>query len=415
MLLAGVVAAQTPPDAADSRFDVGMQIRVRGEVALDEDTERESDDSRILTRVRASLAVRAHERVRFYVQGQDSRYPWVDPDNQPNGDRPRSTVRQAYVDLGGADDGWSLRAGRQVVSYGSERLFAERRWSNVSPTWDGARLRLGRGDSGVDLFGYRFAHLAPDDDDEALRGTNVFGAYGSIAGHGTTVEPYGFYTRRSATPEVARYDLGTGFGTAGVRLERGLEEAFGYEVELAVQRGETRDRDLGGWMGAGVVRVAPEAWAWDSAARVTFETASGDRDPGDGRVGTWDPLNPARHRHLGRADFVGRRNIRSLKVGWEAFPLRPLRLRVDHVQHWLASRFDAIYETDAETFAAAPAGGFSHGYVGGEVDAILTYDVRANLPVEVGVLRFFPGAAVHEARADATPSTLVYLAVRWTL
>lgn len=76
--------------------------------------------------------------VRFFFQGQDARAFNLNGGSGFEGQRNALDVRQGYVELGHAEEGWQIRAGRQELSVGDERLGKEsgfRAWdsSTTSP------------------------------------------------------------------------------------------------------------------------------------------------------------------------------------------------------------------------------------------------------------------------------------------
>ncbi len=74
-----------------------------------------------------------------------------------------------------------------------------------------------------------------------------------------------------------------------------------------------------------------------------YNYASGDRNPHDGRVGTFDQFYPTGHDKFGLADQVGWRNIRDLHFGVEARPTRAVTAALGVHSWWLASATDGLY------------------------------------------------------------------------
>nr|WP_315855262.1 alginate export family protein [Chenggangzhangella methanolivorans] len=76
----------------------------------------------------------------------------------------------------------SIRGGRQMVAYGSERLIGLRFGPNVPLSFDGARARLSVGDWTVDAFAYRpVANELGNFDDRSDRSRKTFGLYATRA------------------------------------------------------------------------------------------------------------------------------------------------------------------------------------------------------------------------------------------
>ena len=103
-----------------------------------------NDDTWLLNRFRLGVLWKPASWLRFYVQGQDSREFESKRPNIPGamgaeGDD-NFDLRQAYVEIGSPDFPLTLRAGRQLLLYGDERLIGTTDWNNFSRSFDAVKL-----------------------------------------------------------------------------------------------------------------------------------------------------------------------------------------------------------------------------------------------------------------------------------
>ena len=421
VVCAALIAQDPTPRNVLSRglpewLNLGLEARFRQEAHRDEVVFAEPDDSFGLARSRISLSGRPSERVRFFVETQDSRIGWRAPGSENSTTEDPLDLRQAWVELGPERDGpVKLRLGRQMIRFGGERLFGERRWSNLSPTWDAARLTLSRGASAVDVFSMSMTE--PDrgfDRPFPADGPgNVHGAYGSLGWviPRASVEPYLFYVARPRNGAEQDFGPDSGAWSGGVRIAGEAGQGWRYEAEWTEQRGHARRTVLRGGMGAVQVSYGKQTWPWATRIYGEHEYASGDHDPNDRRITTYDSLFTARRLHLGLINYVGRRNVRAWQTGVETHPRDSVRLRVDAHGFWLASRMDGLYSPDGTVAVAAPSGGAGSSRAGEELDFTLLWAPSRHWELDAGAMRFFSGPFVRQARGERLEGVLLYLAM----
>jgi hypothetical protein len=394
------------PDWLDLRID----LRSRSELRTNFNNQEDRDDAVDWTRLRLNVGVTPTDWLQLTFQGQDARLlgraDWRGPSEN------QFDVRQAYVSLG-RSDGSQLHVGRQQLRYGDDRLIGRRNWSNVDPTWDASRVVLRRGDDQVDIFSMAFVGTDPDGFDRPFRGDRMHGFYGRIGSliDGATIEPYVLY---SSQPRVSgRQDGGPDSGsyTTGVRFAGSATQWVGYDFEVTSQRGHAREVELRGWASAASVTVGNDALPLKSRFRVLHDYASGDDSRETDRQTVFDPLHHARHKHLGIVDVVGRRNTSAITIGWAARLHPKLRLGVNHLEFWLASRYDGLYGINGATAVAAPAAGAPSRRVGSEWDVRLTYTTPiSGLTLDGGVGVFSAGEFLKSTTEGDSNRKLVYLA-----
>jgi Alginate export len=152
-----------------------------------------NDDAYGLVRTRINVELLPADWLDFYFQGQDSRAPGLDAGRPQATFRDPFDLRQAYVRFGGNTSLWKLTVGRQLLSYGAQRLIGPLDWTNTSRAWDAVKLELGTADAKVDLFA---SSVVTVDSTRWInhhrQGFNIHGAYGSFkkVAPKAVLEPY---------------------------------------------------------------------------------------------------------------------------------------------------------------------------------------------------------------------------------
>lgn len=356
------------------------------------------DDLYWLSRFRFDVAVRASRSVSFAVQAQDARVArkTVGPTGPPF--RDELDLRMAYVDLGDPQRSrLTVRAGRQELVFGEQRLLGHVSWLNTARTFDGVRATLKHPKLRVDVFGTSVVAIEDERFNRSGFGNRFYGAYGSTTAlvPQSTIEPYIFYrTSRGVGSELG--PVGTlGAATIGARWVGRLPARFDYGVEMALQRGSLGADAVQAWAGHWQVRQTLDA-ARGVRLIGEYNYASGDSDPADGTRGTFDQLYPTPHDKYGLADQVGWRNIQHLRAGLEAAPVRKLTLGANYHSWWLADRRDALYGAGSGVAARVP-GGAADGHVGQELDAQAFYALSPQIQLAGGYAYLFPGAFLKQA------------------
>lgn len=114
-----------------------------------------ADPSDLLVRFRPGLFWRQNDDS-VLIQGQGA---LADPLNRPAYPNSKHLeFHQLYYNRAGLlHGGLDIRAGRQELSYGEERLIGPSNWTNTGRTFDGVRAVFGRPGQTVDVF---YAHTA---------------------------------------------------------------------------------------------------------------------------------------------------------------------------------------------------------------------------------------------------------------
>lgn len=376
---------------------VGAQYRFRFENRTGAGFREDASDGFGLNRILVDVDVKPMSTLQFHFQGQDARAPGKN--NASPAFRDPFDVRQAWVQVGDAERGWiRAKVGRQELKYGAQRLVGPLDWLNTARQFDAVKVNIGRKDLNIDLFASSVVVIDDDAFNRRRDGNNLHGAYANLnrlAGGGT-LEAYGLW---KTTPLV----IGSGgrpgdadLLTTGFRYTRKLDGGFDVETEMAAQTGSFARDDISAWGGYWVLGYTFGGAAWSPRISTEYQYGSGDGDPNDSTMGTFDQLFPTGHLYQGTADRIGWRNVSDVRAGVQLKPTSKLSLSFDYFSFWLANRRDNLYAVNGAVAVRAPEGGAADSHVGQELDAIFVWKPVANTTFGGGFGYFFTGAFLRE-------------------
>lgn len=404
-------------DAGTGYVAAGGQIRLRAEswkgFAFSDDNESDY----LLSRLRAHVDVRACPGFRVYVEGISAD---AGDRDLPGGRRPADVdsadLLNAFADLsttaGGAD--WTLRGGRQELSFGKQRLVSPLDWSNTRRTFDGARLTARSGDLRVDGFATRWVQVQKYEFNDGDSGRDFYGIYATRAFPDlrASADVYWLGLDRD-TAKMAGVEGRERRDTFGTRLNGTCgKSGFDYDVEAGIQSGEIGDADVEAFFAAGQWGYRIPDCPVKSRAYVGYDYASGDNRPGDSTVKTFNQLFPLGHAHFGAADHVGRQNISAFSAGMTAEPFARTQTRLE--AHWFerADTRDALYDAGGSVLRAGDAGRSRE--IGQEVDFTVDYRWNPRLLLQLGFSYLFAGDFIKES-GDSDDVRFAYLTAQVTL
>ena len=408
-------SAQAPAATPTLSLPMDFSGEVRSRTEYDAPGGAASADLFTMLRSRFGVRVEPTRALSVVLQLQDSRVLGTE------GNRASSAVdvfdlHQGYLQLVTPWRGSevALRAGRQEIALGNERLIGAVNWSNTGRTFDGARVSLAPpGATGADRWsvttfaaemeenGRRFGGAAPGV--SPAPDHVVLGAYAS---RGAPAKP--------GADVMLLYDGGAAYRsyadahrmTADARIRIPLPLAVRVELEGAVQSGAQSYVPATGSPTAQSVR------AWLTAARASREfgraTAtigidllSGDDTPADARYSAFGTMFGTNHPFYGLLDLIGdpaattkERGLRDLFVA----AARP-------VTTWFAPR------GELHRFALATG---AERRLGTEADLVAPVRLAAGTTLELGyaLFRAAPAAEQLGLGADRSYRKWGYLQLR---
>ena len=355
------------------------EFRTRFEGRTGFNYQPDNNDAYVLFRNRLNVELRAASWLDFFAQGQDSRAPGLDPGRPLTTFKDPFDLRQAYVRLGKADGLVKVTVGRQLLSYGAQRLIGPLDWTNTSRSWDAVKVELGTPDAKLDLFASSVVVIDPAAPDHHHDGYNIHGAYGSlkkIVPH-ATVEPYLLWKTGHVSIWTGGLRIAAMPGTPGLR-------GFDYQAEFARQWGTLGTVTHSAEAGYAILGYSIGKHAWKPHLSAEFSHASGDPHPGSATHRTFDQLLPTNHLFYGITDPTGWQNMDMVRVGFDTKPHKRLQLAADYRELYLDSAQDGLYNV-AGAVAVKPRAGNTARHIGGEADLSAAWAVASQWKIGAGI------------------------------
>jgi len=344
-----------------------------------------------LQRIRLGVDIKPTHWLNFFAELQDARVFGITPALPPY--QSTSQLFQGYVEIGNPEgDGFSSRVGRQQMSFGNNRLIGDSWWTNVSRTFDAARVAYQKGRLRVDAFAASVVILRQGVFDHHNQGNDLYGLYGSV--HDViphaTLDVYEFWHLQ---PGFAIQGLKPGHldeWTTGFRWVGALPLNFDYRTEMALQLGDLGPDKIHSWLGHYVIGYSFKNVRFKPRLFVEYDYGSGSNNVKSGTYSTFDPIYPSSHDKLGLADQFGWRNIQDLRFGQEFKLARKWTLATSFHDFWLANAHDALYPSRGAVIAQSPTG-VDGTHIGEEFDVQAIYTPSRQTEFGFGYGHVFTG------------------------
>jgi hypothetical protein len=315
------------------------------------------------------------------------------------------------------DKGVYVRAGRQEMLFGSQRLISPADWSNTRRTFQGVRLTRPGDKWDFDAFWVQPVipnrnHIDSIDDNVNFEGAWL--TYRPRPGTFWDLYYLNFNDSKETFPGKGG-ELGTfNASTLGTRFAGDYENRWLWDVELMFQVGHWSNQSLiagassvGGGYCFNDWETKPQFW-------LTYDFASGDPEGGQGdHRATFSPPYPFGHYYLGALDLVGRRNIHDLNGQVGIFPTKWIAAWAQVHRFWLAESRDALYNFANAPIRSDPTGQAGRD-VGTELDLFLSLHLSTHSDVWVGWSKLYRGEFIDRTGPAVSPE-LFYLqyGYRW--
>ncbi len=415
----------------EGKLCLDIQERLRFEARentfdFNSDVDSLTDDVYLLQRFRVGLAFKPTDWLKFYVQGQDAQEWGSDRPDIPKamgaeGDD-NFDLRQANIQIG--PKSFNLTLGRQLLALGDERLVGIGDWNNFANNWDAVRLQIIQPKFSVDLFAASIVNIYRDsinlsdlfNGSEMHRDQVFAGIYASTSAVDFQVMDFYLFSLHQEVPNPTAPAITspatftgltgkrTDFVTLGTRIKGDPKKLNGWEYagEFAFQLGEVADLELAAFAvhaGAGY----NFACAMKPRLFLEYNYASGDSDPTDGDIETFQNLFPSNHKFYGYMDLFSWQNIHNPALTFRAQPTKQLTIEAAAHAFWLATTDDAWYRANgvARVRPLNPAARSASSFVGSEIDLVATYKPVKFLTLLAGYSHFFAGSYLQDTGADS--------------
>lgn len=383
---------------ADVSLSTGAELRVRHERYRNNEFggAAVADESYTLYRFAPHAALDVGTRLRAFAQLNVTDSNRSAASISPV-DRTGNEVLQGFVQVSapvGDAAQWTLRGGRQVLAYGSERLVSVRYGPNVMRAFEGGVLSWQSPGLRVDALAVRPVRNGLESfDDRADQRRRLWGLYatlmepGQIAGTGLDVYYLGVSNRDAA------YDQGGGAETRNTLGARhfGTRNRWGWDLEGIYQYGNFSGARATGWSLASDIRYTFKDRRFSPRLGVKAAVISGDRDPADPRLQTLNVVFP-KGKYFGEAGLIGPANLINLHPTLSLDLGRGWSLSSAAIFYWRQSLADGVYGVSGNLLRSA--GDSRSRYIGTQADVVLGWEASRHLGVEVAYSVFRPGGFI---------------------
>jgi hypothetical protein len=412
-------------EQGDSYLTLGGQLRDRYENFQNYTfgSGPQSPDGYNLIRIMADADLHLGKYVRVFVEGLSAT-----EQGRVGGPRPTdfnaAALYQAFVDINiplSSDTSLILRAGRQVIVFGAQRLIGVSDFPDTRRTDDAVRATLTTRGNTLDVFYARPVRARPYQFDDDVPPDNYFaGIYDTWEVPGTwantmktKLEMYALYVNRP-TMTFNTTAAGEDRYTLGTRLTAN-PKPFDFDVEPDYQIGRFTGAETHSFSVAAIGGYTLEKATFTPRTFVGFDIASGGSH---NRLGNaFDQLFPSAHDQFGIIDAIGRQNIIDVHPGVNLNLLenkpgaQRLTLLTQYRQFWRESDQDAVYTSSGTVLRTS--GGSDASAIGGEVDVQVNWQLNRYIGSYAGYCHFFHGDFI-SATGPHNDIDFAYTAVTFT-
>ena len=372
-------------------LSLGGEIRLMGEAYSNEffSTDPADDNAYLLERYLLHADWWINERVRIFTQLQGA----FEQGKPGDGDVNPTDLHQLFLDVG-VGDSLTVRAGRQELSYGSERLLGVREGTNNRRAFDALRLIHEAGALQVDAF---YGHPVEWDqgafDDQSVDEVELWGLYATTTAFKGVKLDFYYLGLDKADAEFSQGTADEKRHTFGTRFS-GKHGAWDFNHEVIVQTGVFG----GGHILAGSL-ATDHGYTFNALPmrpRVGLKAAiaSGDDDAEDGDLNTFNPLFP-RGNYFTEASLLGPQNFIDVKPNIAVNPTDDVTLELSADWFWRQSKQDGIYRPSGSVIYEGD--GNLPRFVGTDFSLAAEWRMNRNLLVGAAYTHFFAGGFVKES------------------
>jgi len=386
-----------------SYLTLGGSYRPRFESTINENY-TEEDDSYYSQRLNLNSAIQLGKYVRVYAElyhGATS--GGVDRTLEDD----ELDLHQAFAEFTIPQNTNSLvfTFGRKQLTFGAGRLVDRRDGPNIRRSFDLVKTDYNFGQNSVQVMYGK--EVQPEfeafDNEFALFDSNVsnptmWGAVadfevGKILGK-TELYYLGFHSDFASfsdlSGEETRHSIGVRrYGTIGKRMV--------FNTELVYQFGELGDANISAFNFEFDYKYILINRPWKTTFGLKFDYSSGDRNRGDDKLQTYNPLfvNPALYSLAAVNTPV---NLNGLHPNFKIYPFEGFSIYMDYAFFFRSSKEDGLYTPPRFQIREATSG--SSAYIGSAIGIKILYEINRNIEFEWRSTYFIAGDFVEESGAS---------------
>lgn len=349
--------------------------------------------------------------VRLFAEGQSAQSFANNGLNKTNQFVNQLDLRQLYLEVSEllSQKSLSLKTGRQELSYGDERFMGASTWTNTARVFDAVKMVYSPWVwLQVDTF---FAQVVRNEirtADKTVHSDNLYGIYSACKKIQDHVLDTFVFLRNNQDESLLSEKRGVRGSMTEVTLGnrfKGRTQAVDYGTEYALQFGTKAHDSIGAWS---FHQEAGYTFAMDWKPRfyTEYNHASGDRNPSDGKVGTFDNLFPTNHSKYGFIDFVSLKNMNDIMLGASLKPTGKLTMSGDFHWFFLDAKESPWFNASGAVYRTANPSASTQ--LGEELDLTAAYALNAHLSTLLGYSHFFAGPFARDT-GDSDGADFVYV------
>ncbi|MFT7578848.1 MAG: hypothetical protein ACI9MR_000509 [Myxococcota bacterium] len=255
------------------------------------DTNRES----VRHRARLGLKFDFGPTLSTFVQVQDVRVWGEETNTLGDFSADGLDLHQGYLDAK-HENGFRLRIGRQEIAYLNHRLIGTVGFVEQARSFDAIRISYTPADSPL-VADFFYARLVDNIPAASTASDNLF------AGMATYTANPAFIPSVTVVADTSAADIDRTRVTVGVHVKGKVDSGLHYEVEGYYQAGSMAgDVSIAAWMAAANAKYA-FGGEMKPFVKLFGEFLSGDDDPTDADIKSFDTLFATNHKFYGEMDF----------------------------------------------------------------------------------------------------------------
>lgn len=309
-------------------------------------------------------------------------------------DKDKAALGQVFIDWQTNSSRWRL--GRQEMGLGSARLMGTRDGANVRRSYDGLRWDGNYREADWRVFYLQVADVEEgafddtSDRDDAIWGLNSTWSVGK-----GKADVYYLGLKRQDAVYAQSMDDETRH-SVGTRLF-GSHQDWDWNVEALYQFGDFGDADIRAWTVASIVGHRFSGVPWQPRFALSINVASGDSDPADDRLQTFNPLFP-NLAYFEEAAIYAPQNFYNVEpeISWVVTP--KLDIALDWNFFWRLEEGDAVYVRGLNPLPGTAE--VSGHFVAHSPSMSIDYQWNRHLSMDVSYSHFFAREVIDRAGGD---------------
>ncbi|MEL6974598.1 MAG: alginate export family protein [Bacteroidota bacterium] len=313
-------------------------------------------------------------------------------------------LHQAFVEFSipSKQNEFVFTLGRKQLTYGAGRLLDRRDGPNIRRSLDlvkadylfnqnSVEVLFGREvDPQFEVFDNDFTLFNGNSGNPSFWGVYADFEVGKILGK-TELYYLGFHSDFSAfsdlSGEETRHSIGIRrYGTIGKRMV--------FNTELVYQFGDLGDASISAFNFEFDYKYILINTGWTPTFGLKFDYSSGDKDRGDNKLQTYNPVfvNPALYSLAAVNTPV---NLNGLHPNFKIYPFKNFSIYMDYAFFFRSSKDDGLYTPPRFQIREATEG--SSAYLGSAIGVKILYEISRNIEFEWRSTYFIPGDFVKES------------------